>query len=308
MTKEALMWQKNNLIAIDQLNKEDINHLIHLAQQAKKEQLINTLSGKIIASCFFEPSTRTRLSFESAIYRLGASVIGFFDNESTSVKKGETLEDTIMMLNGYADAIVMRHPQNGSAIRAENIATIPVINAGDGANEHPTQTLLDLYTISEKFTSIDGLSIAVVGDLKYGRTAHSLCKALTHYQNIILYCVSTDTLQLPIAISQTLKEKGVRLICCHKLEDVLAKVDVIYMTRLQTERLANNESPQYHFNLNATLLKKYAKDNLIVMHPLPRVNEISNDVDETPYAWYFKQAQNGVYMRQAILHSLLVTP
>ena len=302
------MWQKNNLIAIDQLNKEDINHLIHLAQQAKKGQLINTLSGKIIASCFFEPSTRTRLSFESAIYRLGASVIGFFDNESTSAKKGETLEDTIMMLNGYADAIVMRHPQNGSAIRAENIATIPVINAGDGANEHPTQTLLDLYTISEKFTSIDGLSIAVVGDLKYGRTAHSLCKALTHYQNIILYCVSTDTLQLPIAISQTLKEKGVKLICCHKLEDVLAKVDVIYMTRLQTERLANDESPQYHFNLNTTLLKKYAKDNLIVMHPLPRVNEISNDVDETPYAWYFKQAQNGVYMRQAILHSLLVTP
>jgi len=299
------MWQKDHLVAIEQLSRGDIEYLIGLARQAKQGDLINALKGKVIASCFFEPSTRTRLSFESAVYRLGASVIGFSDGSHTSEKKGETLEDTIMMLNSYADAIVMRHPSIGSAKRAAGKASIPVINAGDGANEHPTQTLLDLYTINEKFQQIDGLSIALVGDLKYGRTVHSLCQGLMHYQNITIYCVTTQDLQLPNTICKKLEDNKVKLIFVNQLQEILSTVDVIYMTRLQKERFSQDEAYPYDFHLDAKLLKNHAKDHLIVMHPLPRIDEINPDVDSTPYAWYFKQAKNGVYMRQAILYTLL---
>ena len=298
------MYQKNSLIEIKQLSRKNIDYLIDLAQQAKKNQLRHTLTGKIIATCFFEPSTRTRLSFESAIHRLGASVIGFSDSQNTSIQKGETLEDTMRTISSYADAIVMRHPESGSIKHVATFSTIPVINAGDGSNEHPTQTLLDLYTIKEKFNCIDGLSIALVGDLKYGRTVHSLCNALTNYQNIKIYFVKSESLKLPDEVCQDLQEKGVQLFFCDKLEDLLAQVDVVYMTRLQKERVKGKVSLFCQPRLTLALLDQFANKDLIVMHPLPRIDEIEKKIDQTQYAWYFKQAQNGVFMRQAILHHL----
>ncbi|MBK2125235.1 aspartate carbamoyltransferase [Fangia hongkongensis] len=298
-----------NLIEIAGVTKEEIERLFLLADQAKAGKLENTLTDKIIASCFFEASTRTRLSFESAIYRLGAKVIGFSDSKQTSFgQKGESLEDTIVMLNAYADAIIMRHPEKGSAKLAASVSDIPVINAGDGANEHPTQTLLDLYTIQEKFSDIDGLKIAMVGDLKYGRTVHSLSYALAHFNNIEIYYVAPESLQIPAEISQKLSQQGVKVHKRVELEEVISEVNVLYMTRLQQERFEGDELHQFEYRLTREMLERSAKDELIVLHPLPRVKEISPDVDATDYAWYFKQAKNGVYMRQAILYNLFNIP
>lgn len=299
-----MSWTHKHLISIAPLSRADIDSVLHLAQQAEQGALVGMLSNKVIASCFFEPSTRTRLSFETAIHRLGGHIIGFADSANTSAKKGETLEDTIQMLNAYADAIVMRHPQSGSAEIASQVAEVPIINAGDGANQHPSQTLLDLYTIQQKFTSgIDGLSLAVVGDLKYGRTVHSLCEALTRYQNITLYAVAEEAFQLPQALQAQLKANGVALHIVDDLEAIIPKLDVIYMTRLQRERFEGIEIKRYP-HLNARMLTQ-AKESMIVLHPLPRVDELCTSADATPHAWYFKQARNGVFVRQAILTLLL---
>lgn len=299
-----MSWNHKHLLSISPLSREDFDSVIHLAQQAEKGALVGMLSNKVIASCFFEPSTRTRLSFETAIHRLGGHIIGFADGANTSSKKGETLEDTIQMLNAYADAIVMRHPQSGSAEIAAKVADVPVINAGDGANQHPTQTLLDLYTIQQKFThGIDGLSFAIVGDLKYGRTVHSLCEALTRYRNITIYAVAEQAFQLPEHLQLLLREKGVLLHVVEDLQAVIPLVDVIYMTRLQRERFENIEIKHYP-HLNAQMLTP-AKPEMIVLHPLPRVDELCASVDRTPHAWYFTQAKNGVFVRQAILTLLL---
>ena len=295
-----------HLVSIKTLQRHDLDHLISLAHDAYQGKLLNTLTGKIIASCFFEASTRTRLSFEAAIHRLGADVIGFADAHNTSFgKKGETLADTIQMLNGYADAIVMRHFDAGSAELAASISTIPIVNAGDGANEHPSQTLLDLFTIKQKFGEIDGIKIAMVGDLRYGRTVHSLSYALMNYKDITIYYVSPQSLQIPHEITQKLQENNITFHCVEELEEVIAHVDVLYMTRLQKERFGANETHEMvGYSLTADMLKEQAHNDLIVMHPLPRVQEICHSVDATKYAWYFQQAKNGVFMRQAILYQL----
>ena len=295
-----------HLLSIDELELKDFNRLIAFTKKAKTGVLNNTLKGKIIASCFFEASTRTRLSFESAIYRLGAGVIGFANSNSTSLsQKGESLTDTIYMLNAYADAIVMRHFHANSAKVAANVSSIPVINAGDGDNEHPTQTLLDLYTIMEKFSRISGLNIAMVGDLKYGRTVHSLSKALMHYENIVLYLIAPTSLQLPENISSLLHQSNITVVYAESIKEVLPHIDILYMTRLQKERFQEYEAQQYNYLLTYDLLRKYANPNLAVMHPLPRGTEICTSVDNTNYACYFKQAQNGVFVRQALLHQIL---
>ena len=295
-----------HLVSIKSLKRNDFDRLMRLAHDAQQGKLLDSLKGKIIASCFFEASTRTRLSFEAAMHRLGANVIGFADAHNTSFgKKGESLTDTIQMLNGYADAIVMRHFEAGSAELAANISSIPVVNAGDGANEHPSQTLLDLFTIEQKFGQIDGIKIAMIGDLRYGRTVHSLSYALLNYQDITIYYVAPKALQIPEEILSKLRNKNITVHCIEALADVIGLVDVLYMTRLQKERFSQTDGHTMDYILTADMLVNTAHDNLIVMHPLPRVQEICNSVDATKYAWYFQQAKNGVFMRQAILYSLL---
>ena len=295
-----------HLISIDELKRQDFDTLISLTKEAKRGKLNNTLKGKIIASCFFEASTRTRLSFESAIYNLGANVIGFADSNSTSLaQKGESLTDTIHILNAYADAIIIRHPHAHSAKIAANVSSIPIINAGDGDNEHPTQSLLDLYTIKEKFEQIDGLHIALLGDLKYSRTVHSLVKALIHYRNINIYLVAPSALQLPENIVTLLIQNNVYTHYSESITELLKYIDVLYVTRLQTERFKKNEVHKCHYLLTHDLLRQYAKKSLAVMHPLPRSSEICPSIDKTPYAWYFKQVKNGVFMRQALLYLMM---
>lgn len=295
-----------HLVSIKALKRDNFDRLMCLAHDAQQSKLLNSLNDKIIASCFFEASTRTRLSFEAAIHRLGAKVIGFADAHNTSFgKKGESLTDTIQMLNGYADAIVMRHFEAGSAQIAAKNSTIPVVNAGDGANEHPSQTLLDLFTIEQKFGQIDGIKIAMIGDLRYGRTVHSLSYALLNYHDVTIYYVAPKALQIPEEILTQLKNKNITVHCVEVLADVIGMVDVLYMTRLQKERFSQEDGHTMDYVLTADMLANAAHDDLIVMHPLPRVQEICHSVDATKYAWYFQQAKNGVFMRQAILYSLL---
>ena len=294
-----------HLVSIKSLGRNELDQLIMLAHDAYQGKLLNSLQNKIIASCFFEASTRTRLSFEAAIHRLGADIIGFSDAHNTSFgKKKETLTDTIQILNGYADAIVMRHFDSGSAKLAASVSEIPVINAGDGSNEHPSQTLLDLFTIDQKFGQIDGIKIAMIGDLCYGRTVHSLSYALMNYNNITIYYVAPQSLQIPNDIEKKLQENNINFYCSDQLEDVIELVDVLYMTRLQEERFTKTDEYGMDYILTADILSKHAHDDLIVLHPLPRVQEICNSVDVTKYAWYFQQSKNGVFIRQAILYNL----
>lgn len=294
-----------DILSIKELSLQQIHQILDLAKSFKQNPISNTLQNKIIAQCFFESSTRTRLSFESATLRLGGQVLGFSSSESLSVQKGETLEDTIRMMSCYADAIVMRHPLEGSARLAADISNKPVINAGDGANQHPTQTLVDLFSIQESQGKLDGLSIALVGDLKYGRTIHSLTQACELF-DIRLYLVSPESLSLPEAICDRLKKRGIRFSFHHSLEEIIPKVDVLYMTRIQQERFSKTE---YELVKNAYILTpahlNKVKSNLRILHPLPRVNEIDIGVDKTEYAYYFQQAENGVYVRQALLTLLL---
>ncbi len=290
-----------DIVSISDLSKSDLEFIIERAAALKASGPKPLLQDRLIASCFFEASTRTRLSFETAVQRLGGTLIGFSDSGHTSAKKGETLSDSIRMIASYADAIIMRHPQEGAARLAAEVAGIPVINGGDGANQHPTQTLLDLFSIAECQGRLEGLSVALVGDLKYGRTVHSLAQALGHF-NPRFYFVAPEALAMPGYIEDSLKESGIRFEYVEQLEDVIPMVDVLYMTRVQKERFDPTEYMHIasQFILRADMLRQ-ARPHMRVMHPLPRVDEIHPAVDRTPHAYYFQQAENGVYARQALL-------
>jgi aspartate carbamoyltransferase catalytic subunit len=298
--------KNRSLVSIDDLSTREILKILDLAEEFEKEPTRKLLEGKVIATLFFEPSTRTRLSFESAINRLGGKIVGFSDSSSSSVSKGETLNDTIRIVNNYCDLIVMRHPIEGSARFASEIATVPVINAGDGANQHPTQTLLDLYSIRKTQGGLDNLNIFMVGDLKYGRTVHSLLMAMARWKATFNF-ISPDELRMPDEYKLYLDNSGLKYYEHLDFTDIISKADIIYMTRVQRERFS--DPIEYEKVKNVYVLKnsmlKHTKPNMRILHPLPRVNEIHQDVDKNPKAYYFEQALNGVYTRQAILCSLL---
>lgn len=294
-----------HLISIEDLSKQKILSILKKAEQFEKDRSGKQLTGKIIASLFFEPSTRTRLSFESAILRLDGKVIGFSDSSNSSVSKGEVLEDTIKTVNKYCDAIVMRHPENGAAERASKVSDVPIINAGDGSNEHPTQTLLDLYSIQETQNNLGGLTIGLAGDLKYGRTVHSLIKAMLLFEAKFVL-IAPEELQLPRKLVKLIEESSSSL----ETRDDFSKIDdldILYMTRTQRERLKN---PADYERVKDLLQLKLAhlenvKPNFKVLHPLPRVDEMEHAIDSHPSAYYFDQVQNGLYVRQALLVTLL---
>ena len=299
---------RKHIISINDLSRDELELVLHTAARLKANPQPELLKHKVIASCFFEASTRTRLSFETAMHRLGASVVGFADGSNTSLgKKGETLADTISVIGTYVDAIVMRHPQEGAArLATEFSGGVPILNAGDGANQHPTQTLLDLFTIRETQSRLDNLSIAMVGDLKYGRTVHSLTQALAKFDGNRFYFIAPDALAMPAYITDTLDERGIAWSRHDSIEAVIPHADILYMTRVQKERL----DPSEYANVKAQFILRAAdlagaRDNMKVLHPLPRVDEIATDVDKTPYAWYFQQAGNGIFARQALLALVL---
>jgi len=299
--------KKRNFVTIANLSKEKINYLIEMAQEFEKHPNREILKGKVVATLFFEPSTRTRLSFETAANRLGARVIGFADPKITSGTKGETLKDTILMVSNYADVIAMRHYIEGAAQYASEIAPIPIINAGDGAHQHPSQCMLDLYTIYQTQGTLDNLNIFLVGDLKYGRTVHSLIMAMRHF-NPTFHFVAPKELAMPNEYKIYCKENGIKFVEHTAFnEKIIADADIIYMTRVQKERfsdLMEYERVKNVYILKADMLKG-VKQNMKILHPLPRVNEIAYDVDETPYAYYIQQAQNGLYAREAIICDVL---
>lgn len=295
-----------SLVSINDYNKEEILKILELAAEFEKNPNQNILTGKVIATLFFEPSTRTRLSFESAINRLGGRVVGFTDSSSSSVAKGETLKDTIKTVSNYCDLIIMRHPLEGSAKYASEVATVPVINAGDGANQHPTQTLLDLYSIIKTQGTLDDLNIFLVGDLKYGRTVHSLLMAMTHFKTIFNF-ISPEELKMPDEYKLFLENLGLKYYEHTDFTEIISRADIVYMTRVQQERFS--DPMEYEKVKNIYVLRKHmirnTKPNMRILHPLPRVNEIHPDVDESEKAYYFQQALNGVFTRQAIISSIL---
>lgn len=282
-------------------------YLIYMAQEFEKHPNRKILDDRVVATLFFEPSTRTRLSFETAANRLGARVIGFTDPKVTSSTKGETLKDTIMMVSNYADVIVMRHYLEGAARYASEVSPVPVINAGDGANQHPTQTMLDLYSIYKTQGTLENLNIYLVGDLKYGRTVHSLIMALRHF-NPTLHFIAPEELSLPNEYKDFCKENNIKFEEHNDFNaDVISNADILYMTRVQRERFTDPmeyERVKDVYILRASMLEK-ARENMKILHPLPRVNEIDYDVDNDPHAYYFEQARNGLYARQAIICDVL---
>jgi len=296
---------RQHIISISDLTTEQLELLLQTALKLKEHPRDDLLEGKLIGSCFFEPSTRTRLSFETAVQRLGGKVIGFADGANTSAKKGETLADTARIISSYTDAIIQRHPKDGAARVSAEFSKVPVINAGDGTNQHPSQTLLDLVTIYETQGRLNKLKIAMAGDLKYGRTVHSLCQALKRWDCEFAF-VSPPSLAMPEYITEELEAAGCRYQILSDLEAAIEWADILYMTRVQRERFDEQEFAkiQGKFNLNAAMLAN-ARPNLRVLHPLPRVDEIHPDVDATPHAYYFEQATNGVYARMAILSLVL---
>ncbi|HNX86768.1 MAG TPA: aspartate carbamoyltransferase [Bacteroidales bacterium] len=298
--------KNKSLVSINDFSPEEHIRILELAGIFENRPKQRILEDYVIATLFFEPSTRTRLSFESAATRLGAQVIGFSDATSSSVRKGESLRDTILTVSNYCDLIVMRHPREGSARFASEVARVPIINAGDGANQHPTQTLLDMYSIRKTQGSLDNLNIAFVGDLKYGRTVHSLVMALCHY-NTTFHLVSPLELKLPSAVKLHIKERNLTYHQYTDLQEVIPTVDILYMTRIQKERFSDPldyEKVKMAYVLQNSMLIN-AKPNLRILHPLPRVNEITTDVDDNPKAYYFTQALNGVFIRQALLAAIL---
>ena len=295
-----------NLISITDFSKEEYIEVLDIAEDFEKNPKQRILSDKVVATLFFEPSTRTRLSFESAANQLGARIIGFSDPGGTSVQKGESLHDTIVMVSSYADLIVMRNPKEGSSRYASEVASVPVINAGDGANQHPTQCMLDLYSIRKTQGTLDNLNIALVGDLKYGRTVHSLVQAMCNF-NATFHLVSPTELKLPSSVKMSIKDAGLKYYQYTDIRSIIPIADIIYMTRVQRERFPDPleyERVKDSCILSANMLEG-CKPNMRVLHPLPRVNEITTDVDKTPYAYYFQQAQNGVYVRQALMSAIL---
>ena len=294
------------MISIRDFTREEILHVLETAKEFEQNKEQKFLEGKVIASLFFEPSTRTRLSFETAINRLGAKVIGFSDATNTSQSKGETLKDTIKMVSNYVDMIVMRHPLEGSSRYASEVASVPVVNAGDGANQHPSQTLLDLYSILQTQGTLEGLTINMVGDLKYGRTTHSLLQAMSHFNPKFIF-TSPEELKMPKEYKDFLDRRNINYIETDSLDAHLNDCDILYMTRVQQERFTDPmeyERVKDVYTLNASMLSD-VRENMKILHPLPRVTEIDQDVDETPYAYYFKQAENGLYVRMAIISYLL---
>jgi len=298
--------KNKSLVSIADYSKSEIAEILRLAELFEKKTNQRILEDKVIASLFFEPSTRTRLSFESAINRLGGRIVGFSDSGSSSVSKGESLKDTIKTVAGYTDLIVMRHPLEGSAKFASEVSNVPIVNAGDGANQHPTQTLLDLYSIQKTQGTLENLNIFLVGDLKYGRTVHSLMMAMSNY-NPIFNFISHQRLQIPKEYKIFLDEKGIKYYEHETFTDIISEADIIYMTRVQKERFS--DPIEYEKTKNTYILKNKmlanTKDNLKILHPLPRVNEIDEDVDDNKKAYYFEQAKNGVYTRQAIISKIL---
>ncbi|MFA6831271.1 MAG: aspartate carbamoyltransferase [Bacteroidaceae bacterium] len=292
-----------SLVNIAELSKEKIQYLLKMAQLFEKNPNIPMLKNRVVATLFFEPSTRTRLSFETAANRLGARVIGFSDPNATSSSKGESLKDTIMMVSNYADIIVMRHYLEGAARYAAEVAPVPIVNAGDGANQHPTQTMLDLYTIYQTQGTLNDLNIYLVGDLKYGRTVHSLIMAMRFF-NPTFHFISPEELKMPQPYIDFCNENKIKYVIDNEFTaESISDADILYMTRVQHERftdLVEYERVKNSFVLHAGMLSQ-CKDNMKILHPLPRVNEISTDVDDTKYAYYFKQAKNGLFVRQAIL-------
>ena len=299
--------KSKSLVSIDQCTKEDILRILDNARKFEDNPNRNLLEGKVAATLFFEPSTRTRLSFETAINRLGGKVIGFQDASTTSSSKGETLKDTILMVSNYADLIVMRHHLEGAAKYASEITDIPIINAGDGANQHPSQTMLDLYSIQKTQGKLTDLTITMVGDLKYGRTVHSLISGMSHF-NPTIHFVAPDELRMPDEYKLFCDKHNIKYYEHTAFsEEVINETDILYMTRVQRERFTDLE--EYQRVKNVYILKSQmlenSKDNLRVLHPLPRVNEIAYDVDDSPKAYYIQQARNGLFARQAIICEVL---
>ena len=292
-----------SLVTIANQSREKIEYLLQMAQEFERHPNRLILQGRVVATLFFEPSTRTRLSFETAANRLGARVIGFADPKVTSGTKGETLKDTIMMVSNYADIIVMRHHLEGAALYASEIAPVPIINAGDGANQHPSQTMLDLYTIYQTQGTLDNLNIYLVGDLKYGRTVHSLLTAMRHF-NPTFHFIAPDELAMPESYKQYCREQGIRFVEHQDFDaDVIAGADILYMTRVQRERftdLMEYERVKDRYLLKLDMLSK-ARPNMRILHPLPRVNEIEYAIDDDPHAYYFQQARNGLFAREALI-------
>jgi aspartate carbamoyltransferase catalytic subunit len=295
-----------SLVSINDYTKDEYIKILDSAEVFEKNPVQNILQGKVIATLFFEPSTRTRLSFESAVNKLGGKIIGFSDTSSSSITKGETLYDTIKTVSNYCDLIVMRHPLEGSARFASEITKVPIINAGDGANQHPTQTLLDLYSIRKTQGTLDNLNIFMVGDLKYGRTVHSLLMAMSKF-NTTYNFIAPDELKIPEEYKLFLENRGLKFYEHKDFTDIISRADIIYMTRVQKERFS--DPIEYERTKNAYVLKNEflidTKENMRVLHPLPRVSEIEQDVDMNPKAYYFTQALNGVFIRQAIITSIL---
>lgn len=299
--------KSKSLVSIDQCSKEDILRILDNARKFEENPNRNLLEGKVAATLFFEPSTRTRLSFETAINRLGGKVIGFQDASTTSSSKGETLKDTILMVSNYADLIVMRHHLEGAAKYASEVTDISIINAGDGANQHPSQTMLDLYSIQKTQGKLTDLTITMVGDLKYGRTVHSLISGMSHF-NPTFHFVAPDELRMPDEYKLFCDKHNIKYYEHTAFsEDVIYESDILYMTRVQRERFTDLE--EYQKVKNVYILKKKmldnSRENLRVLHPLPRVNEIAYDVDDSPKAYFIQQARNGLFARQAIICEVL---
>ncbi len=292
-----------SLVSISDIGREEIMQLLGTARKFEQNPNRRLLEGKVVATLFFEPSTRTRLSFETAVNRLGGRVIGFSDASNTSTSKGETLKDTIKMVSNYADLIVMRHHLEGAALYATEVTDVPIINAGDGAHQHPSQTMLDLYSIYKTQGRLEDLTITLVGDLKYGRTVHSLIMAMRWFNPTFRF-VACRELGMPEEYKTFCRENGIRFTEHTDFSpEVIDTSDIIYMTRVQRERFADimeYERVKDLYNLNAAMLVN-AKENMRILHPLPRVNEIAQDVDDNPHAYYFEQARNGLYAREALI-------
>ena len=298
--------KNRSLVSIEDYSKDEILRILDLAGHFEKNPVQKILDGFVVASLFFEPSTRTRLSFESAVNKLGGSIVGFSEAGTSSVKKGESLKDTILTVANYSDLIVMRHPLEGAAKFASEVSPVPIVNAGDGANQHPTQTLLDMYSILKTQGTLDNLNIFMIGDLKYGRTVHSLLMAMSHF-NTTFNFIAPEELKMPNEYKLYLDNMGLKYYEHTDLTQYISEADIVYMTRVQKERFS--DPMEYEKVKNVYVLKnsmlKNTKDNMKILHPLPRVNEISEDVDSNPKAYYFQQALNGVYTRQAIIAAIL---
>jgi len=302
----SMNMKDRSLVTIGDYTIEEQLAILDLAAKFEKDPRQKLLEKHVVASLFFEPSTRTRLSFESAASQLSAKIVGFSEAGTSSVSKGESLKDTILTVSNYSDIIVMRHPREGSAKYADEVAPVPIINAGDGAHQHPTQTLLDMFSIMKTQGKLDNLNIAFVGDLKYGRTVHSLVEALCQFKTTF-HLVSPLELKLPSYVKRHIKEKNLAYHQYTEINEVIPEVDILYMTRIQRERFS--DPIEYERVKNAYILRlpmlENARKNMKVLHPLPRVNEIDEAIDNSPQAYYFQQARNGVYVRMALLASIL---